>query len=64
MQVVSGNQVTSEIVFQLRDGSLHDETTVFAQDHAFRWLPDHLIQKGPSFPDPIDIFIDAPKSEE
>ena len=63
IQVVNENQITSEIVFHFKDGSIHDETTVFSQDHTFRLISDHLIQKGPSFPHPIDIFIDASKNE-
>ena len=59
IQAVHDNQVTSELVLHFRDGSVHDETTVFSQDHAFRLISDHLIEKGPSFPKPIDIFIDA-----
>jgi len=62
-QVVEGNQVTSETVFHFKDGSLHDETVVFVQGHTFRLLSDHLIQKGPSFPHPIDILIDGTKNE-
>jgi hypothetical protein len=63
IQVVKDDQVTSEVVFHFKDGSLHDETTVFSQDRTFRLLSDHLIQQGPSFPHPIDILIDASKNE-
>ena len=63
IQVADGNKVTSEMVFHFRDGSLYDEKTVFSQDGTFRLLSDHLIQKGPSFPHPIDIFIDCSKNE-
>jgi len=62
-QVVDGNKITSEIVFHFKDGSVHDETTVFSQDQAFRLLSDHLVQKGPSFPKPIDIMIDASSNQ-
>jgi hypothetical protein len=63
IQVVNENQVSSEMVFHFKDGSIHDETTVFSQDHTFRLISDHLIQKGPSFPHPIDIVVDASKNE-
>ena len=63
IQVAKDDQVTSEIVFHFKDGSLHDETTVFSQDHTFRLLSDHLIQQGPSFPHPIDVLIDASKNK-
>jgi 2-methylaconitate cis-trans-isomerase PrpF len=63
IQVADGERITSEVIFHFKDGSLHDETTVFSQDHTFRLLSDHLIQHGPSFPKPIDILIDATKNE-
>jgi hypothetical protein len=63
IQVADGNKVTSEMVFHFTDGSLYDEETIFSQDRTFRLLSDHLIQKGPSFPHPIDIFIDCLKNE-
>jgi hypothetical protein len=63
IQVVKGERVTTETRFRFRDGSLHDEVTVFSQDNVFRLVSDHLIQKGASFPKPIDIMIDASKNE-
>jgi hypothetical protein len=59
VQVAHGNRVTSRLTFHFRDGSLDDETTVFTQSGVFRLLSDHHIQRGPSFPKPLDIFIDA-----
>jgi len=58
-QVVHGDRVTSRVVFRFKDGSLHDETTVFSQDGIFRMLSEHLIQRGPSFEHPIDVSIDG-----
>lgn len=58
-QSVSGDRVTSRLVFHFRDGSVDDDTTVFSQRRVFRLITDHHIQRGPSFPDPIDVFIDA-----
>jgi hypothetical protein len=63
IQVADGNKVTTEMVFHFKDGSLYEEKTVFSQDHTFRLLSDHLIQKGPFFPHPIDIVIDCSKNE-
>ncbi|MCU1303422.1 MAG: hypothetical protein JWQ87_3706 [Candidatus Sulfotelmatobacter sp.] len=63
IQIADGNKVTTEIVFHFKDGSLYDEKTVFSQDRTFRLLSDHLIQKGPFFPHPIDIVIDCSKNE-
>lgn len=58
-QVAHGNLVTSQLVFPFRDGSLHDETTVYSQHRDFRLVSDHLVQRGPSFPDPKDVSIDT-----
>ena len=63
IQIVEGNQVTSETVFHFKDGSIHDETAVFLQDRTFRMLSYHLIEKGPSFPHPIDASLDVSKNE-
>jgi hypothetical protein len=61
IQNASGARVTSRLVFHFKDGSLHDETAVFSQRQQFRLLSDHLVQKGPSFPQPLDMTIDAVK---
>ena len=36
---------------------------MFSQDHTFDLISDHLVQRGPSFPHPTDIPIDASKNE-
>jgi hypothetical protein len=59
IQSAKGDRVTSRLVFRFRDGSLHDETAVFTQRGRFRLVSDHLVQRGPSFPEPIDVRIDA-----
>jgi hypothetical protein len=58
-QTVRGNQVVSRLVFRFKDGSLDDETAVFSQQHDFRLIRYHHIQKGPSFPHPTDVLINA-----
>jgi len=58
-QVARGGRVTARVVFHFKDGSVHDETTVFSQAKTFRLLSEHLIQKGPSFEHPIDVLIDG-----
>jgi hypothetical protein len=62
-QKARGNRITVRLTFHFKDGSLSDETAVFTQQRSFRLLSDRLIQKGPSFPHPIELFIDAPKNE-
>jgi hypothetical protein len=59
LQTSRGTRVTSRLVFHFKDGSVHDETAVFNERQQFRLLRDHLVQKGPSFPTPIDMTIDA-----
>jgi len=59
MQVVHGNRVTSHTLFTFKDGSVDDETTVFSQRHSLQLITDHHIQKGPFFPHPVDVLIDA-----
>jgi hypothetical protein len=59
LQTTQGDRVTARLTFRFKDGSLHDETVVFSQRGSFRVLSDHLIQKGPSFPQPLDVTVDA-----
>ncbi len=59
VQVAHGNRVTSRLTFHFRDGSLDDQTTVFTQSGVFRLISNHHIQRGPSFPKPLDMVIDA-----
>src|SRR5882757_10259104 len=54
-QVARGDRVTNHSVFHFKDGSLHEETVVFSQRHNFQLISDRLIQKGPSFPHPMDV---------
>jgi hypothetical protein len=58
-QVVHGDRVTVQTLFKFRDGSIDDETTVFTQHRTFQLITDHHVQKGPSFPHPMDVTIDA-----
>jgi hypothetical protein len=59
IQSTRGDRVTTELALRFTDGSLHDETAVYSQRRAFRLLTDHLVQKGPSFPQPLDMMVDA-----
>ena len=59
-KVVHGERVTLRLVFRFRDGSLHQENAVYVQGRTLRLLTDHLLQKGPSFPSPVDLAIDVP----
>lgn len=59
LQFAHGSHMTSRLVFHFRDGSLHEETVVFSQRQSFRVLSDHLVQKGPAFPHPMDLTVDG-----
>ncbi len=59
IQSVRGDRVTLQTLFNFRDGSTDDETTTYSQRHSFQFISDHHIQKGPFFPHPIDVLIDA-----
>lgn len=59
LQVVQGRHLRSRLTFRFRDGSLDDEVTTFRQNSEFHLLSDHHIQRGPSFPHPMDVTIDA-----
>jgi hypothetical protein len=57
-QVARDSIVESRMVFRFADGSLYDETTVFAQAGAFKLLRYSLTQYGPSFPETIHATVD------
>jgi hypothetical protein len=58
IQVPHGDRINSRIVFRFKDGSIDDETTVYSQNGVFRLISDHHVQRGPSFPNPIDMSIE------
>jgi hypothetical protein len=58
-QDVHGDIVTSRLIFHFRDGSIDEDTTEFSQRGVFRLISDHHMQRGPSFPRPTDVLIDA-----
>ena len=59
IQTSQGDRVTTRLIYRFKDGSLRDETAVFTQRGRFRLLSDHVIQRGPSFPYPMEVWIDA-----
>ncbi len=58
-QIVHADRVTSRIILRFRDGSTDEDVTVFSQRGVFRLISDHHIQRGPSFPKPMGILINA-----
>ena len=63
IQTAKGDRVTTRLVFRFKDGSLRDETAVYSQRGVFRLLTDHMVQKGPSFPKPVDMTLDTSSGE-
>ena len=61
--VKEGDLVESHLVFNFKDGSLHDEKVTFSQQRVFTMLRYHLVQSGPSFPDQIEVSIDRGTAE-
>lgn len=59
IQFVRGFRVTSRLVFHFKDGSTHDETAIFSQRSAFRLISYRLVQKGPTFPRPMEMSINV-----
>lgn len=59
IQVVKENGlVESRLVFNFKDGSLHDEKVTFSQQRVFTMIRYRLVQHGPFFPDQIDVLMD------
>src|SRR5881275_99575 len=58
-QIAEGDRVSSRLIFRFKDGSVYDDTTIFTQRGSFRVLSDHLVQRGPSFKQPMETSIDA-----
>lgn len=59
VQVPDEDRITARLIFRFKDGSIEDETTVFSQRKIFRLISDHLVEKGPSFPDPVDMSLET-----
>ena len=51
--------VVDDLRFQFEDGSLYEEITKFTQHGKFRLVSDQVEQKGPSFKQQRDTWIDA-----
>src|SRR2546422_7469496 len=57
-QIAEGDRVTSRLIFRFKDGSVYDDMTIFSQRGAFRLLSDHLVQRGPSFKQPMEASVE------
>jgi hypothetical protein len=59
IQHAVGTRVTTRLTFRFTDGSVRDETTVFSQRGHFRLIRSHVVQKGPRFPEALDLSIES-----
>jgi hypothetical protein len=60
-QVLKSNDepVTDDLQFRFKDGSFYEEITKFTQHGVFRLVSDQVVQKGPSFEQESETWIDA-----
>ena len=58
-QVLKEGIVTDDLLFHFKDGSFYQEVTKFTQHRAFRLVSDYVVQKGPSFKQDTETWIDA-----
>ncbi len=54
----AGDLVESQLVFTFQDGSLHDEKVAYSQSGVLTLISYHLVQRGPFFPEQMDVFMD------
>ena len=62
-QTTRAARVTTGVKFRFDDGSVYEETTVFSQHGVFQVLSDHILQTGPSFKEPVEVWIDCRTGE-
>lgn len=58
-QVPHGDRITSHLILRFKDGSINEETVVFSQRNSFRVVSHHLVQKGPTFKQPMDVSLEV-----
>ena len=59
IQTVRGDRVTARLLFRFKDGSTHEETTVYSQRDQLKLISDRVVQKGPSFPQPLEMTLEG-----
>ena len=58
-----GDRVENRLVFRFKDGSFHDENVTFSQLGVFTLMTYRLVQRGPSFPEQLNVSIDRGTGE-
>src|SRR6185437_5788702 len=61
IQTIRNSQVTTRLEFHFADASLHEETAVFTQRGSFHLLSYHMLEKGPAFQHPVEMWVDVSK---
>jgi hypothetical protein len=61
--VKEGDLVETQLVFRFKDGSLHDEKVAYSQQRVFTLIRYRLVQRGPSFPEQLDVTMDRGTGE-
>ena len=58
LQAPHGEGIQSQLTFRFKDGSFYEETVTFSQNKVFRLLTYKLVQRGPAFPEPSEVWMD------
>jgi hypothetical protein len=58
LQIARGGEVEKRMVFQFKDGSVLEESTVFTQQVVYTMQSYHLLQRGPIFAEDIEISLE------
>src|SRR5262245_20292490 len=58
IQIARGDRVESRLIFRFRDSSLYDEQVVFSQRDVFTLQSYRIVQRGPSFPETLEAWVD------
>ena len=61
LQIMRGNGVESRMLLRFSDGSVFDESVSFSQQRVFALLTYRLSQRGPSFPEDLEVSVDREK---
>jgi hypothetical protein len=63
IQNAKGGRVTTRLVLRFKDGSRHEETSVYTQRRTFRLLSNHVVQSGPAFKSLRESTIDVRRGQ-
>jgi hypothetical protein len=58
LQVQRDGGIESRLIIRFKDGSINEETVFFTQRKVFTMQNYRLVQRGPSFPKPLDASLD------